>query len=50
MSSSPLILITGANGFVGYAVLAGALKAEVSDDKLPYYSLLHDHASWMFDV
>ena len=30
MSSSPLILITGANGFVGYAVLAGALKAKVT--------------------
>ncbi|KAL8824261.1 MAG: hypothetical protein Q9191_005172, partial [Dirinaria sp. TL-2023a] len=27
MPSSPLILITGANGFVGYAVLASALKA-----------------------
>ncbi|KAL8717156.1 MAG: hypothetical protein Q9225_005575 [Loekoesia sp. 1 TL-2023] len=27
MSSSPLILVIGGNGFVGYAVLAGALKA-----------------------
>ncbi|KAL6716596.1 hypothetical protein ACLMJK_006163 [Lecanora helva] len=27
MSSSPLVLITGGNGFVGYAVLAGTLKA-----------------------
>ena len=46
MSSSPLILITGANGFVGYAVLAGALKAKVSDDKDPYDGLLHGHASY----
>ena len=29
MSSPPLVLITGANGFVGYAVLAGTLKAGV---------------------
>lgn len=27
MSSSPLVLITGGNGFVGYAVIVGALKA-----------------------
>ncbi|KAL8831102.1 MAG: hypothetical protein Q9191_001051 [Dirinaria sp. TL-2023a] len=27
MSSSPLIMITGGNGFIGYAVLAAALKA-----------------------
>ncbi|KAM0799445.1 hypothetical protein BDR22DRAFT_890341 [Usnea florida] len=27
MSSPPLVLITGGNGFVGYAVLAGALQA-----------------------
>ncbi|KAL8795378.1 MAG: hypothetical protein Q9195_002119 [Heterodermia aff. obscurata] len=27
MSSSPLVMITGGNGFVGYAVLVGALKA-----------------------
>ena len=31
MSSPPLVLITGGNGFVGYAVLAGALKAGVSE-------------------
>lgn len=30
MSSAPLVLITGGNGFVGYAVLAGILKAGVS--------------------
>ena len=29
MSSSPLVLITGGNGFVGYAVLVGTLKAGV---------------------
>ena len=29
MSSSPLVLINGGNGFVGYAVLAGTLKAGV---------------------
>jgi len=29
MSSSPLVLITAGNGFVGYAVLAGTLKAGV---------------------
>ena len=29
MSTSPLVLITAGNGFVGYAVLAGALKAGV---------------------
>ena len=50
MPSSPLILITGANGFVGYAVLAGALKAGVSDDKHPYDSLLHGHAWCIFGV
>ena len=31
MSSSPLVLITGGNGFIGYAVLAGALEAGVRD-------------------
>ena len=30
MSSPPLVLITGGNGFVGYAVLAGTLMAGVS--------------------
>lgn len=29
MSSSPLVMITGGNGFVGYAVIAGVLKAGV---------------------
>ena len=29
MSALPLALITGGNGFVGYAVIAGALKAGV---------------------
>ena len=29
MSSPPLVLITGANGFVGYAVLVGTLEAGV---------------------
>ena len=29
MSSLPLVLITGGNGFVGYAVLAGTLKVGV---------------------
>ena len=29
MSTAPLVLITGGNGFVGYAVLVGALKAGV---------------------
>lgn len=29
MPSSPLVLITGGNGFVGYAVLAGILYAGV---------------------
>lgn len=29
MSSPPAVLITGGNGFVGYAVLAGTLKAGV---------------------
>ena len=29
MSSLPLVLITGANGFVGYAVLTGVLNAKV---------------------
>lgn len=31
MSSPPLVLITGGNGFIGYAVLAGTLKAGVGD-------------------
>ena len=43
MSSSPLVLITGGNGFVGYAVLAGTLKAGVraalSKKKKPLQSL-----------
>lgn len=30
MSAPPLVLITGGNGFVGYAVLAGTLNGGVS--------------------
>ena len=29
MTTSPLVMITGGNGFVGYAVIAGVLKAGV---------------------
>ena len=29
MSSTQLVMLTGGNGFVGYAVLAGLLKAGV---------------------
>lgn len=31
MLSLPLVLVTGANGFVGYAVLTGVLRAKVRD-------------------
>ena len=31
MPSPPLVLVTGGNGFVGYAVLVGTLNAGVGD-------------------
>lgn len=38
MSTSPLVLITAGNGFVGYAVLAGTLKAGVRVSLKKLYS------------
>ena len=38
MSSLSLVLITGANGFVGYAVLTGVLRAKVRGFHKTYFS------------